>query len=443
VSFVKLVNYLRQTQPTAEQFHEILTSCSDPPWKADEYLRSAVEDDPLLQFDFDGLEADSKNVVATESSSVVDAEHKTLEYKQALDRALEDIQVMRHRVVELLALKEPHNASVTPNPVSFDNDAYFASYANLSIHEDMLKDHVRTSAYKEFIEGNPHLFKGRVMDIGCGTGVLSIFAAKCGASKVYAIDCSSIVYSAMDIVRENGLQDVVELVKDRVEDVVLPNEEKVDVIISEWMGYCLLFESMLDSVLIARDRHLKDKTQVYPNRCSLYLAGISDQEMYGKKVHYWDSVYGIKMSVMKRQCLSEAHILNVTDKSVNTSKCEVKAIDVGTVSTNDLDFTTSFELDVLATGDLHGFLLYFDIRFIPPGNEGNPVIMSTSPEAKPTHWGQTVLFLSKPHPLHHGNKIKGDLQYRKAPSDHRSGNLSISWNFNDESQFKQDWTLAR
>ena len=42
-------------------------------------------------------------------------------------------------MVELLALKEPHNASVTPNPVSFDNDAYFASYANLSIHEDMLK----------------------------------------------------------------------------------------------------------------------------------------------------------------------------------------------------------------------------------------------------------------------------------------------------------------
>ena len=105
---------------------------------------------------------------------------------------------------------------------------------------------MRTTAYKQFIEGNPHLFKGRVMDVGCGTGVLSIFAARCGASKVMAVDCSSIIYSAMDIVRENGLENVIELVKDRVEDIDLPDEDKVDVIISEWMvRLCCVCESVL------------------------------------------------------------------------------------------------------------------------------------------------------------------------------------------------------
>ena len=40
-----------------------------------------------------------------------------------------------------------------------------------------------------------------------------------------------------------------------MEEVKLP-VDKVDIIISEWMGYFLLFESMLDSVLYARNKYL-------------------------------------------------------------------------------------------------------------------------------------------------------------------------------------------
>jgi hypothetical protein len=47
------------------------------------------------------------------------------------------------------------------------------------IHEDMLKDTVRTRAYQSAIMNNPHLFKDKVvLDVGCGTGILSMFAAK-------------------------------------------------------------------------------------------------------------------------------------------------------------------------------------------------------------------------------------------------------------------------
>lgn len=50
---------------------------------------------------------------------------------------------------------------------------------------------------------------------------------------------------------------VVKLVKGKVEDVSLPDGiEKVDIIVSEWMGYCLFYESMLDTVLFARDKWL-------------------------------------------------------------------------------------------------------------------------------------------------------------------------------------------
>jgi hypothetical protein len=41
----------------------------------------------------------------------------------------------------------------------------------------------------------------------------------------------------------------------KIEEVGLP-VKKVDIIISEWMGYCLLYEAMLDTVIFARDKYL-------------------------------------------------------------------------------------------------------------------------------------------------------------------------------------------
>lgn len=55
-------------------------------------------------------------------------------------------------------------------------DYYFDSYAHFGIHEEMLKDEVRTKTYRDSMIHNPHLFKGKiVLDIGCGTGILSMF----------------------------------------------------------------------------------------------------------------------------------------------------------------------------------------------------------------------------------------------------------------------------
>ena len=53
-------------------------------------------------------------------------------------------------------------------------DYYFDSYSHFGIHEEMLKDTVRTKTYMRSIMDNAHLFKGKtVLDVGCGTGILS------------------------------------------------------------------------------------------------------------------------------------------------------------------------------------------------------------------------------------------------------------------------------
>ncbi len=110
------------------------------------------------------------------------------------------------------------------------------------------------------------------MDIGCGTGILSIFAARAGAKHVYGIEFADIADYAKEIVKQNNLSDKVTIIKSKVEEAVLP-VPKVDIIISEWMGYFLLYESMLDCVLYARDKWLNKDGYVIKN--FIYMNGIS------------------------------------------------------------------------------------------------------------------------------------------------------------------------
>lgn len=137
-----------------------------------------------------------------------------------------------------------------------DKDYYFNSYSSFYIHEEMIKDTIRTESYRRAIENNPEAFKDKVvLDIGCGTGILSIFAARAGAKHVYGLEFADIADFAEVIVKDNGLSDKITIIKAKVEEAVLP-VDKVDIIISEWMGYFLLYESMLDTVLFARDKWL-------------------------------------------------------------------------------------------------------------------------------------------------------------------------------------------
>lgn len=99
----------------------------------------------------------------------------------------------------------------------------------------MLKDTVRTDAYRDFIYENKHLFKDKVvLDVGCGTGVLSMFCAKAGAKRVIAVDNSEIIDKAREHIFENGLSDIITCLHGKIEEVILP-VKKVDIIVSEWM----------------------------------------------------------------------------------------------------------------------------------------------------------------------------------------------------------------
>ena len=109
------------------------------------------------------------------------------------------------------------------------------------------------------------------------------FAVKAGAKHVIGVDMSSIIEKAREIVEANGMTSKITLLQGKMEEVQLPFP-KVDIIISEWMGYFLLYESMLDTVLYARDNYLVPNGKIFPDKTTMYVAAIEDGEYKDDKI---------------------------------------------------------------------------------------------------------------------------------------------------------------
>lgn len=144
---------------------------------------------------------------------------------------------------------------------------------------------------------------------------------------MYGVDCAEIANNARQIVSDNGWGEKITIIKGLVEDIDLP-VRKVDIIISEWMGYFLLYESMLDSVIYARDRWLKRDGLMFPNKATLYLAGIEDTEYRESKFDFWDDVHGVSMGSIKRLALKEPIIDIVEPQQLATEPCPIFVADI-------------------------------------------------------------------------------------------------------------------
>lgn len=94
---------------------------------------------------------------------------------------------------------------------------------------------------------------------------------------------STIIEKAREIVEVNGMADKITLLQGKMEEVELPFP-KVDIIVSEWMGYFLLYESMLDTVLYARDKYLSSNGLMFPDKATIYMAGIEDGDYKDEKI---------------------------------------------------------------------------------------------------------------------------------------------------------------
>ena len=187
--------------------------------------------------------------------------------------------------------------------------------------------------------------------------------------------------------------------------------EKVDIIISEWMGYFLLYEAMLDSVLVARDKFLSSDGLMFPDRACLYLTTIEDERYKEQKIGFWDEVYGADMSCIKEWVLKEP------------------LIDV--VESNQINGSSSCILDIDITRDdkVHAVIAWFDVMF----TKGNtPITLSTSPFSGETHWKQVVFYTKNSVKVFKDDEIKGSIAVKKCVGNPRELDVKISFNLTNK-----------
>lgn len=283
---------------------------------------------------------------------------------------------------------------------------YFGEYSRLATHREMLEDLVRTGSYYRAIVDCCQ--DKVVLDIGCGSGILSLFAAKAGARKVVAVEASADMAAfAREAVDRNGFADKVDVVCGRLEDVADDVEAKLqaacdegspakaDVLLSEWMGYMLVHEDMFSTVAFARDRWLAPGGRVLPASCSLWVAPFSGKDLVAELGGFWkSSPWGFDLSHMAAPALAEVLRRPVIDvlespKRLLATPSELWRLRCAFASASQPRCQNlSFDFNVSRAGRFHGLAVWFTCT-LKPG-----VAFSTGPEAEPTHWAQTLLFLS-------------------------------------------------
>jgi len=411
-------------------------------------MAPVLEDDPLLMFMVGQDEVEEEedtdatvnggageHQVATELSTERARSAMLVDHIGSLKHKITQMETMMKDIIVSKDIYRPVSAcrvpqAGAPEDETYEDSGYFQSYDNIEIHREMLQDRTRTEAYRDAMVKNPSVFKDKiVMDIGCGTGILSMFAVRAGAKHVYAVDRSAIANSATANVFENGMADKITVLRTSVEAIKLPVDH-VDIIVSEWMGYFLLYESMLDSVLHAADKWLADDGIILPNDCNIMLAAADAEGIYSKHVSYWDDVYGFKMPCMKTSCFTEASLLVVPVKDIITNAATVFSIDINKRTKQEqLDFKSEFSFKATRDGRCSSIVGYFDVGFKLP--EQN-VVLTTEPVApglgKETHWVQTVFFLPKPVLVKEGQELTGHIDCRKNPVDPRALLVDITFN---------------
>ena len=259
----------------------------------------------------------------------------------------------------------------------------------LELHETLLEDKLRTRSYRKAIENSVRP-SDVIVDLGCGSGILSFFAAGKGCRKIYAVDDSAIIDCAEETARRNNLHHTIEFIKKDI--LKFKPQEKIDLLIHEQIGVLIWDEDLLAKVSYIRDNFLKKNGRILPFAIDLYLAPSSYRSHFEESMSFWSKKqYGIDFSNLRRDLLfqnfkSAMHPSKISLPDRKTFLCKEQL-----VHTVDLRKATripggiSAEFQLKGNSRLSGVCLFFRVHL------DEKTSFSTGPRKNNTHWGQIFL----------------------------------------------------
>lgn len=283
----------------------------------------------------------------------------------------------------------------------------------LDYHRMMIADLTKMDAYARAIEAV--IRPGDVvLDVGAGTGVLSMLAARAGAKRVHAVESMPVAELAHELVVSNGLSDIVSI--HRADLVQLDPIEPVDRVIGDWMGRYLVDDAMFEAVAAAK-RWLKPEGTMHPDRVRLLLAPVGDFGV--PMVEGFELLaHGLDLRPARERALNSCYRAALTPAQLIGPPVVLHDWDCGDPEPMiDIELEFACERD----GVLKGLAGFFEADLAPE------VMLSTSP-AHDTHWSQ-YLFPLEPRHVEAGDRFTL-----------RVGWDGERWTWGDQ---QSDWTRHR
>ncbi len=266
-------------------------------------------------------------------------------------------------------------------------------YAEIEVHRTMICDRARTEAFQRAI--NAVVRPGDiVLDVGAGSGILSMFAARAGAARVYAVERTTVAVLAQELAAANGVAEIVQLIHGDIMDIELP--ERVDVIVSEWLGGFGIDEGMLAPVIAARDRWLKPGGVMIPRSVTAWAALVHDRHL-GETVEFLrNTPYGLTLDALVEMTVNEISysgtFRHLTAGDSRSEPGRLWTTDAGLIPLAQAQAPHEAEtlLAVRDDGTANALALWFSADLAPG------ISLSVGPGDPPTHWGMTTAPLRSP-----------------------------------------------
>lgn len=184
---------------------------------------------------------------------------------------------------------------------------------------------------------------------------------------------------------------------------------------------------MLDSVIYARDNFLKPNGAMFPNEATIYVAPTS----FPSRFDDWDDVDGVRLNsfakLLRQQKSTKPEIILLSPNNLLHKGTSMFWMNLNDVSRDELDSIVFQEVvPAEKPGKHQGFCIWFDCRF-PGENYENAVVLSTGPQAEPTHWKQCVIVLpdTSCEELEENEPVAFKIAMRRRQNDHRKYDLEV------------------